>query len=104
MNAIFECNQCGACCKSINLSEETIFLNRGDGVCRYFDDFNNTCTIYDNRPAVCNVRVMYEKRYKNQFSWSEFTRINKLACSALFDRLSKKANEGIIIMPPCSHR
>lgn len=87
MNAIFECNQCGACCKSVNLSEETIFLNRGDGVCRYFDDLNNACTIYDNRPDICNVRVMYEKRYKNQFSWIEFTRINKLACDALLDRL-----------------
>jgi hypothetical protein len=90
MTQQFECNQCGACCKSIRLSEETIYLDRGDGVCRYFDDNQNTCTIYENRPDICNVRVMYEQRYQHQMNWSEFTKQNKLACDALLKNIQVK--------------
>ena len=79
----FDCSRCGACCKSIRFSEETVYLDRGDGTCRYFDDIQNICTIYENRPDICNVRVMYEQRYQQQVSWSEFTQMNKLACEAL---------------------
>ena len=73
----FECNKCGACCKSILLSEETIYLDRGDGVCRYFDENQNSCTVYENRPDICNVHTMYEQRYQNQISWSQFTKLNE---------------------------
>lgn len=89
MDISFPCNQCGACCKSIRLSEETISLDRGDGVCRHFDDTKNTCTIYENRPDVCNVRTMYEQRYQNQMSWSNFVRINELSCDLLVKNIQK---------------
>jgi uncharacterized protein len=85
MDALFECNQCGACCRLINLSEETLFLDRGDGTCRYLDDLKKTCTIYDRRPDICNVRVMYEHRYSKQFSWTHFIQLNKSACNTLSD-------------------
>jgi hypothetical protein len=87
MKKLFPCNQCGACCKSIRLSEETIYLDRGDGTCRHFDNAQNTCTIYENRPDICNVHVMYEQRYQQQFSWSEFTKLNQLACEALLKNI-----------------
>jgi Fe-S-cluster containining protein len=78
---------CGACCKSIRLSTQTVWLDRGDGVCRYFDNQQNTCSIYENRPEICNVKTMYDKHYKNNFSWSEFVAINQKSCDALFNNI-----------------
>ncbi|MCX7067888.1 MAG: YkgJ family cysteine cluster protein [Methylococcales bacterium] len=89
MSEAFPCNSCGACCKSIRLSTQTEWLDRGDGVCRYFDDQQNTCTIYENRPEICNVRVMYEKHYQSQFNWSEFVLVNQKACDALLVQIKK---------------
>lgn len=90
INSVFDCNQCGACCQSIRLSEETTFLDRGDGVCKYFDDLNSKCSIYEHRPDICNVRVMYEQRYQQQVSWYDFTHINKLACENLLRNVEVK--------------
>jgi Fe-S-cluster containining protein len=92
MSEAFPCNSCGACCKSIRLSTLTDWLDRGDGVCRYFDDQQNTCTIYENRPEICNVRVMYEKHYQSQFNWSEFVLVNQKACDALLEQISIKVS------------
>ena len=89
MNEIFPCNNCGACCKSIRLSMQTAWLDRGDGVCRHFDNIQNTCTIYENRPEVCNVRVMYEQHYQSQFSWTEFVAVNQKACDALLVQINE---------------
>jgi Fe-S-cluster containining protein len=89
MSEAFPCNSCGACCKSIRLSTQTDWLDRGDGVCRYFDDQQNICSIYENRPEICNVRVMYEKHYQSQFNWSEFVLVNQKACEALLEQISK---------------
>lgn len=83
MNETFPCNNCGACCKSIRLSKQTDWLDRGDGVCRHFDETQNICTIYENRPEICNVHLMYERHYKTQFDWSEFVLINQKACEIL---------------------
>lgn len=83
MSEIFPCTGCGACCKSILLSTQTDWLDRGDGVCKYFDDSQNTCTIYETRPEICNVRVMYEKHYRKQFNWSEFVVVNQKSCEAI---------------------
>jgi len=83
MSDAFPCNGCGACCKSILLSELTSWLDRGDGVCKFFDAMHNICTIYENRPDVCNVRVMYEKYYKDVYFWPEFVAINLMACKTL---------------------
>jgi Fe-S-cluster containining protein len=90
MNEIFPCNNCGACCKSIRLSTQTAWLDRGDGVCRHFDDTQNTCTIYENRPEVCNVRMMYDKHYKDGFTWSDFVVVNQKACEELLKQVTSR--------------
>lgn len=83
----FPCNRCGACCKSIRLLEETVSFDRGDGVCRHFDDTQNVCAIYEKRPEICNVQLMYEKHYKDQYKWTEFVSINQKACKILLLRM-----------------
>lgn len=90
MNDVFECNMCGSCCRSIRLSPLTAWLDRGDGTCLHFDEDKKSCTIYEKRPDVCNVRLMYKVYYKNDFSWKEFVAINKKSCKVLSALLINK--------------
>lgn len=61
----FPCTQCGACCRHVNLSELTVYLDRGDGICHYYDLDSRLCSIYENRPEICRVEVYYQKYLKN---------------------------------------
>ncbi|WP_439213357.1 YkgJ family cysteine cluster protein [Duffyella gerundensis] len=79
----FPCNQCGACCRLVSLTQETQFLDRGDGACRHYDDQNRLCTIYDTRPLICQVEKQYQLNYQQQYSWREFIDINRIACLEL---------------------
>lgn len=88
MSDVFPCNNCGACCKSIRLSPLTDWLDRGDGVCKHFDENQNTCMIYEHRPEICNVKMMYEKHYKAEFDWSSFVAINQKSCTELLSQQS----------------
>ena len=87
MSQDFPCTGCGACCRSVFLSKYTSWLDRGDGTCRDFDDSTSRCSVYENRPTICNVRVMYEADYKNKISWEDFVSINLQACNSLSGRL-----------------
>jgi len=79
----FPCTQCGACCRHVNLSNQTDFLDRGDGICRYHDLTSHLCTIYENRPAVCRVDTYYEQHFKQKISWEQFVHLNLIACEQL---------------------
>jgi len=90
MSSDFPCTGCGACCRSILLSAQTKWLDRGDGVCRYFDENKSICTVYENRPDVCNVRTMYDRYYKFRFNWPDFVAINQEACVKIISIFSKQ--------------
>lgn len=90
MEYTFDCHRCGACCKLVNLSEYGTDLDRGDGVCRHFDELNNICKIYETRPEICNVSVMYEKFYKKNYDWATFSQMNKESCQQLEKIISEK--------------
>ena len=79
----FPCTQCGLCCQRVNLADETRFLDRGDGTCRHYDVVNKSCTIYDERPAICRVDQMYALRYAHQYTWDEFVALNLQVCANL---------------------
>ncbi|RLL39818.1 YkgJ family cysteine cluster protein [Acinetobacter cumulans] len=79
----FPCTQCGACCRHVNLSNQTDFLDRGDGKCRYHDLTTHLCTIYENRPEVCRVDTYYEQHFKQKISWEQFVDLNLIACKQL---------------------
>ncbi|WP_265490275.1 YkgJ family cysteine cluster protein [Mergibacter septicus] len=80
---IFPCDQCGACCRHVDLSPETKELDRGDGICKYYNQQTKLCTIYANRPEICRVDKQYITHYKNQYSWQEFVVINLGICDIL---------------------
>lgn len=79
----FPCNSCGKCCRRIDQSSETAWLDRGDGVCRNFDESSKQCLIYSERPLVCRVEEYYVKHLADQFSWDDFLKINLEICSNL---------------------
>lgn len=78
--APFPCTSCGECCRRVHLSEQTAFLDRGDGVCRHFDDESKLCTIYETRPLVCRVEDYYRLHLADQIEWADFVTLNVEIC------------------------
>ncbi|WP_273382184.1 YkgJ family cysteine cluster protein [Actinobacillus porcinus] len=79
----FPCTACGKCCRRVNLSEQTAYLDRGDGVCKHFDEQTNLCKIYENRPLVCRVEDYYKAHLSHLYSWDEFIKLNLEICHKL---------------------
>lgn len=92
----FVCTRCGCCCKNIKNYEPAEFLDRGDGVCKYYDEANKACTIYDFRPEICRVDKMY-KLYKDKMTWNEYVDLNYESCEEL--RKIEKINKFKEIYP-----
>ena len=85
--------RCGCCCKNIKYYEPAQFLDRGDGVCKYYNDADKACTIYDFRPDFCRVDKMY-KLYKDKMTWDEYVDLNYEACIEL-RKLEREKTENI---------
>ena len=79
----FPCIACGQCCRNVHLSPLTEYLSRGDGVCKYLDNFTNLCTIYEERPLVCNVDKFFKLFLKDKISWLDYVRQNSDFCRVL---------------------
>lgn len=60
---MFPCTRCGACCRRVIYVVHALGLTHwapgvtDDGACRWLAD-DNTCTHYDDRPALCRVDDM----------------------------------------------
>ncbi|PVY92404.1 hypothetical protein C8C95_3274 [Acidovorax sp. 99] len=79
----FPCNGCGKCCRQVDRSPETSWLDRGDSICRHFDEANNMCLIYTDRPLVCRVEEYYSQNLSHLFEWDDFVKINSEVCQSL---------------------
>lgn len=82
-NYNFPCNKCGACCRNIRNSELTIYLDRGDGICKFYHDETKLCSNYGNRPAICRISLYYQENLSNKMSWDNYVDINLEACKSL---------------------
>lgn len=80
-NHLFPCSACGECCRHIGHISQLSEFDNGDGVCIHLK--GNICDIYESRPEICRVDVMYEKYYSAQYSKEEFYSINQNACELL---------------------
>lgn len=60
-------------------------LDRGDGICKYFDVESKLCLIYNNRPDKCNIDKMYIKYFKKEVSLEDYYQLNYVACKKLKD-------------------
>lgn len=79
----FPCTACGKCCRKVNLSEQTSYLDRGDGVCFHFNEQTNLCNIYQHRPLVCRVEEYYKIYLSHLYEWDEFVELNIAICEKL---------------------
>lgn len=79
----FDCDKCGACCRNIRRANFVHELDRGDGICKNFDEATNLCTIYADRPIFCNVDAWYEKFLAKTMSRRDFYELNKKFCAEL---------------------
>ena len=60
--------------------------DKGDGVCRYLE--NNLCSIYEDRPQICNVEEMYLSHFKELMTKNEFIYINLKSCIQIAEYFS----------------
>lgn len=69
----------------MNLKMSDVYndLDRGDGICRYFDIGSKLCSIYENRPDKCNVDKMYDNYYKDILTKEAYYERNYEACRLL---------------------
>ncbi len=74
----FNCTQCGACCKILPkyVAPELVGEN---GFCKHLKD--NKCTIYENRPDICNHETM-RANYPD-LTKDEYDNMSMIACSEL---------------------
>lgn len=79
---MFKCDKCGLCCKQVGKFPFMKDYNRGDGTCRYLTD-ENTCSIYERRPPICNTELLYERIYSRVMTREEFDRMNTSVCEKL---------------------
>lgn len=74
----FPCKSCGECCRHVWKP-----LDRGDGVCRHYDEQTNLCTVYESRPLLCNVDRMDGERFHRTMSAKTFYMAQAKGCVVL---------------------
>ena len=80
---MFKCDCCGLCCMNLKMSKLYSDLDRGDGICRFFNMKTRLCTIYERRPDKCNIDKMYEMYYSKKISKEKYYQLNYAACRKL---------------------
>ncbi|MBC8580132.1 CxxCxxCC domain-containing protein [Zhenhengia yiwuensis] len=77
---MFKCDKCGCCCMKVGQSAVYATLDRGDGVCMYFNDELRLCNIYEIRPTMCNVDKVYTILFKSKIEKEEYYKMNRKYC------------------------
>jgi Fe-S-cluster containining protein len=80
----FPCAKCGLCCRMLKDIPALAAFDNGNGVCRYLE--NNLCSIYENRPMICNVEAMYSAFFKSIMSKKDFIIINIKSCKKITEQ------------------
>lgn len=78
---MFQCDECGCCCRNLDKSELYKDLDRGDGTCKYL--VGNKCSIYEKRPLLCRIDESYEVFFKKTYEREEYYRMNYIMCQKL---------------------
>lgn len=81
----FPCTQCGCCCKRAKqvLDQGSILFPYGykeDGSCEMLID--NKCSVYENRPDICNISVMAKR---SGLPLTDHKEANIKACNDMMD-------------------
>ena len=60
---VFDCEQCGECCRHLDYIPGMEDYNLGNGICKYLLD--NKCIIYNKRPDICRGEFLYHLCYES---------------------------------------
>lgn len=83
----FSCNSCGLCCKNVPdmvLLLYNLPVSKDGGCANLLAD--NTCSIYKERPIVCDVKKGWEQKLKHHYTWDEWIDLNEGICKSLQDK------------------
>lgn len=83
---MFSCDKCGLCCMHIDTSPLSAPLDRGDGVCKFFEEDSKLCSIYEKRPILCNVDKAYHAYYRDKLTIKDFYQLNYAECKRLKEK------------------
>jgi Fe-S-cluster containining protein len=86
MTMNFPCKRCGRCCKTLKYVPVLADYDKGNGVCRHLK--GSLCEIYENRPLICNVEMMYSTFFKDLMAEDEFIALNEVACLKIADMMN----------------
>ncbi|MEG2040791.1 MAG: hypothetical protein RR068_06760, partial [Hafnia sp.] len=78
----FPCTQCGLCCRHVDRSIETLWLDRGDGICTNFNTDSKVCNVYETRPLVCRIDEMYP-HFSSAMTLPGYYQANADVCNVL---------------------
>lgn len=81
MMKIFPCQKCGICCKHIDDIPPLKEFDTGNGTCKFLN--GNICSIYNDRPDICNINTIYRKYFSNTYTQEEFYQLNLQGCKEL---------------------
>lgn len=81
---MYECKQCGSCCRNLSGTDIYRELDRGDGICVYLK--NNKCTIYYKRPIICRIDDFYSMYLTDIMTKKEYYDKNMKACLYLNEK------------------
>lgn len=82
----FPCTSCGECCRHITNIPTLEEFDKGNGICIYLDEQTNLCKIYETRPEICRIDLMYEKYFNKKYSKNEFYQLNIESCKKLQEK------------------
>jgi len=74
-------------------ASETACLDRGDGVCRHFNERLAHCPIYPQRPDICRVDRQYALHYRQVMTWQAFVELNQAGCHTLQTPIVPNTNQ-----------
>ena len=82
---MFNCTKCGLCCQNLHLSplEELKKMHSGNGICYFLDPNKKSCTIYNDRPLICQIDGFYKKNLTDVLTKQEFYQLNEEFCLKL---------------------
>ncbi len=80
---MFKCDCCGLCCMNVGESPLYCDLDRGDGICTFFNCQSHLCSIYDERPDRCNIDKIYDLYFKESMTKEQYYQLNYEACKKL---------------------
>lgn len=97
----FNCTGCGLCCNKVGKTvlfaktlvekgNESEYINEVANFPHGFDDsgkcdrlIDNKCSIYLDRPLICNVRRVWERFHSESVSFEEYCKLSEKACDTI---------------------